>query len=426
MEEVYEKVLIVGVDFGTDREAFERSMKEMESLAKACFMEPVGVITQRMESMHKGLYIGPGKADEVREAAGLLEAELVIFDDSLTPSQLRNLQKELEKPVMDRTALILDIFERRARTREARLQVESAKLKYLLPRLVGMHGAMTRQGGASGSMSSRGAGEKKLELDRRRIEHRIAELSRELKAVSRERKVQRQKREGARIPLVALVGYTNAGKSTIMNAMLDAYMQKEEKKVLEKDMLFATLDTTVRRINTGNNKDFLLSDTVGFIHKLPHDLVEAFHSTLEEVENADLLLHVVDYSDSHYREQAKTTRETLQKLNAGAIPAITVYNKSDKSGEETAYPRRIGEDKIYISAKDEASLRMLTEMILERVYEDYLPAEFLIPYDEGRLISYFSQKAHVLSREYVEDGIRLKVKCHKADKDKYAKYLRTQ
>ncbi len=426
MEEVYEKVLIVGVDFGTDREAFERSMKEMESLAKACFMEPVGVITQRMESMHKGLYIGPGKADEVREAAGLLEAELVIFDDSLTPSQLRNLQKELEKPVMDRTALILDIFERRARTREARLQVESAKLKYLLPRLVGMHGAMTRQGGASGSMSSRGAGEKKLELDRRRIEHRIAELSRELKAVSRERKVQRQKREGDRIPLVALVGYTNAGKSTIMNAMLDAYMQKEEKKVLEKDMLFATLDTTVRRINTGNNKDFLLSDTVGFIHKLPHDLVEAFHSTLEEVENADLLLHVVDYSDSHYREQAKTTRETLQKLNAGAIPAITVYNKSDKSGEETAYPRRIGEDKIYISAKDEASLRMLTEMILERVYEDYLPAEFLIPYDEGRLISYFSQKAHVLSREYVEDGIRLKVKCHKADKDKYAKYLRTQ
>jgi len=163
-----------------------------------------------------------------------------------------------------------------------------------------------------------------------------------------------------------------------------------------------------------------------FQHSIPHDLVEAFHSTLEEVENADLLLHVVDYSDSHYREQAKTTRETLQKFNAGAIPAITVYNKSDKSGEETAYPRRIGEDKIYISAKDEASLRMLTEMILERVYEDYLPAEFLIPYDEGRLISYFSQKAHVLSREYVEDGIRLKVKCHKADKDKYAKYLRTQ
>ena len=424
MKEVYERVLLVGADCGTDGEEFERSMKEMENLARACFMEPVGMITQRMENINKGLYIGPGKVEEVKEAALALEAELVIFDGSLTPSQLRNLQKELEKPVMDRTALILDIFEKRARTREARLQVESAKLKYLLPRLVGMHGAMTRQGGTSGSMSSRGAGEKKIELDRRRIEHRIAELSRELKAVSRERKVQRKRREDDRIPLVALVGYTNAGKSTIMNAMLDAYMKKEEKKVLEKDMLFATLDTTVRRINTGNNRDFLLSDTVGFIHKLPHDLVEAFHSTLEEVESADLLLLVVDYADSGYREQIKTTKETLQKLNIGEIPVITVYNKSDKSDEITVYPKRTGEDRIYISAKDEASLQMLTEMIVQCVYEDYVPAQFLLPYSEGGLISYFSENAHVFERDYEEEGILMKVKCHKADKDKYAGYLR--
>lgn len=423
MEEIYEKVLLVGADCGTDREGFERSMEEMESLAKACLMEPVGVITQKMESINKTFYIGPGKVEEVKEAAELLEAELVIFDDSLTPSQLRNLQKELGKPVMDRTALILDIFETRARTREARLQVESAKLKYLLPRLVGMHGAMTRQGGTSGSMSSRGAGEKKLELDRRRIEHRIAELSRELKEVSRERKVQRQKRKDGRIPLVALVGYTNAGKSTIMNALLDSYVKREEKKVLEKDMLFATLDTTVRRISTGNNRDFLLSDTVGFIHKLPHDLVEAFHSTLEEVENADLLLQVVDYSDSHYREQAQVTRETLQKLNAGDIPMITVYNKADKSKEPICYPKRIGSDKIYISAKDEACLKVLVNMILEHVYEDYLPAEFLFPYDRGNLISYFSENTSVLEREYEENGIRLKVQCHLADRDKYREYL---
>lgn len=423
MSEAYERVLLVGVDCGTDGRAFERSMKEMEHLARACLMEPVGMITQRMENINKGLYIGPGKAAEVKEAAAALEAELVIFDDSLTPSQLRNLQKELEKPVMDRTALILDIFEKRARTREARLQVESARLKYLLPRLVGMHGAMTRQGGTSGSMSSRGAGEKKIELDRRRIEHRIAELSGELKALSQERKVQRRRREEDRIPLVALVGYTNAGKSTIMNAMLDAYMKKEEKKVLEKDMLFATLDTTVRRINTGNNRDFLLSDTVGFLHKLPHDLVEAFHSTLEEVESADLLLLVVDYADSGYREQIKTTRETLQKLNVGEIPVITVYNKSDKSNEITAYPKRVGGDRIYISAREESSLKMLTEMIIETVYEDYVPAEFLFPYSEGKLISYFSENAHVFGRDYEEKGIRLKVRCHKADKDKYAEYL---
>ncbi|MCM1134690.1 MAG: GTPase HflX [Clostridium sp.] len=423
VDEAYEKALLVGADCGTDREAFERSMKEMESLAEACFMEPVGVITQKMESLNKSFYIGFGKVEEVKEAAQLLEAEVVIFDDTLTPSQLRNLRKALEKPVMDRTALILDIFETRARTREARLQVESAKLKYLLPRLVGMHGTMTRQGGTSGSMSSRGAGEKKLELDRRRIEHRIAELSRELKELSGERRTQRKKRKDARIPLVALVGYTNAGKSTIMNAMLDMYVKKEEKKVLEKDMLFATLDTTVRRISTGNHRDFLLSDTVGFIHKLPHDLVEAFHSTLEEVENADLLLQVVDYSDSHYREQADTTRETLQKLNAGGIPMITVYNKADKCGEAAAYPKRVGADKLYISARDASSIKLLADMILERVYEDYLPAEFLLPYNKGNMIAYFSKTAQVLSREYEEQGIRLKVKCHKADREKYREYL---
>ena len=209
-ERACEKVLLVGVDDGTQGEDFERSMEELKSLAKACFMEPVGVITQRMESVNKGLYIGTGKVQEVKEASQLLNADVIIFDDALTPSQLRNLQNELEKPILDRTTLILDIFETRARTREAKLQVESAKLKYLLPRLVGMHEALTRQGGTSGSMSSRGAGEKKLELDRRRIEHRITELSRELEEVSMERQVQRKRRQASRTPLVALVGYTNA------------------------------------------------------------------------------------------------------------------------------------------------------------------------------------------------------------------------
>ena len=238
-EQELEKVLLVGVDDGRERD-FERSMNELSDLSKACFMEPVGIITQKMESVNKGLYIGSGKVQEVKEAAELLEADVIIFDDALTPSQIRNLQKEIGKPVLDRTTLILDIFETRARTREAKLQVESARLKYLLPRLVGMHEALTRQGGTSGSMSSRGAGEKKLELDRRRIEHRISELSKELKEISRERQIQRKKRHDSRIPLVALVGYTNAGKSTIMNAMIDIYKKEEEKKVLEKDMLFAT------------------------------------------------------------------------------------------------------------------------------------------------------------------------------------------
>lgn len=418
-----ERVLLVGVNEGTDEEAFQRSMEELKSLAEACFMEPVGVITQNLDHINKALYLGTGKVQEVKEAAISLEADVVVFDDSLTPSQLSNLQRELEKPILDRTTLILDIFATRARTREAKLQVEAARLKYLLPRLVGMHDALTRQGGTSGSMSSRGAGEKKLELDRRRIEKRISELNRELKEVSGERQVQRKKRQEARIPFVALVGYTNAGKSTILNAMIDKYMQDNEKKVLEKDMLFATLDTTVRRICTGNNKDFLLSDTVGFIHKLPHGLIKAFHATLEEVGNADLLLQIVNVSDPHYKEQMQTTQEILTELHAADIPMITVFNQADRCTQMVAYPKRVGEDKIYISAKDDDSLELLVAMILEQVYEDYVVAEFLIPYADGYLTSYFMEQAQVISSAFEENGTRLKVKCHKADRDKYNKYV---
>lgn len=422
-----ERVLLAGVNTQMAEDDFERSMDELESLAQACFMEPVGRITQKMDSIHKGLYIGTGKVQEVKEAIGFLEADVVIFDDTLTPSQLRNLQDELQTPVMDRTALILDIFALRARTREAKLQVESAKLKYLLPRLVGMHKALTRQGGTSGSMSSRGAGEKKLELDRRRIEHRIAELNKELEDVAGERQVQRKMRQTSRMPLVALAGYTNAGKSTILNAMIDRYgkedEKKEEKKVLEKDMLFATLDTTVRRICTGNNRDFLLSDTVGFIHKLPHGLVKAFHSTLEEVRDADLLLHVVDYSDPGYKEQMKATEQTLAQLGAAALPTILVFNKADKCGTMTEYPKMAGRDRIYISAKDPSCIQMLAQQILDRVYEDYCTAEFLIPYAKGDLVSYFMEHAQVKESRYETDGTWLSVKCHRADKEKYGQYL---
>lgn len=422
-EESYERVLLAGVDTGAAEIDFAHSMEELKSLAKACFMEPVGMITQKMESVNNSLYVGTGKVKEIREMIDLLEVDVVIFDDTLTPSQLRNLQKELDIPILDRTTLILDIFEIRARTREARLQVESAKLKYLLPRLVGMHRALTRQGGTSGSMSSRGAGEKKLELDRRRIEHRIAELSRELEEVSRERQVQRKKRRNAKIPLAALVGYTNAGKSTIMNAMLDAYALEQDKKVLEKDMLFATLDTIVRRIDTGNNRDFLLSDTVGFIHRLPHGLVKAFHSTLEEVLNADLLIQVVDCSDPYYREQMNTTKQTLTELNAGKIPMITVFNKADKCGGKVAYPHITGGDKIYLSAKEPSSIKLLTDLILDKVYSGYVEAGFLIPYEKGNVLSYFMEHAHVLRQEYEERGTFIETRCHKADRNKYEEYL---
>lgn len=423
-EEYRERAVLAGVEItedGHNREDPERTMEELGNLAKACFMEPVAVVTQKMDSINKGLYMGKGKVRELRDVAERLDADLVLFDNSLTPSQLRNLQEEIGRPVMDRTNLILDIFESRARTREARLQVETARLQYLLPRLVGMHEALTRQGGTSGSMSSRGSGEKKLELDRRKIEHRLTELKKELEEVTGERRVQRKKRLASGIPLVALVGYTNAGKSTIMNSMVDAYVRDEEKKVLEKDMLFATLDTSVRRINTGNNRDFLLSDTVGFIHRLPHDLVKAFRSTLEEVQNADLLLHVVDYSDPFYQEQMKTTLQTLAELGAGDIPVLTVYNKADLSDSAPDYPKRIGE-KLYLCAKQESSLKMLTDAVLETVYSDFEECRFLIPYDKGGIVAYFRKNAQLIHQSYKEEGTDLLVRCHRADKNKFAEY----
>ena len=453
-------------------------------MAKACYMEVVGTVIQRMEFVHKALYIGTGKVQEVRDAAQALDAQLILINDTLTPSQIKNLQNELKTPVIDRTTLILNIFEMRARTREARLQVETAKLQYLLPRLVGMHEALTRQGGTSGSMSNRGAGEKKLELDRRHIEHRISELRKELDAISRERETQRKRREQSGIPLVALVGYTNAGKSTIMNHMVERFVGDEEKKVLEKDMLFATLDTTIRRINTGNNQDFLFTDTVGFIHKLPHGLVKAFRSTLEEIKGADLLLQVVDVSDPGYQEQMETTRETLRELGAGDIPMLIVFNKADRltdtanttkkpknqmeqnqelqdqkqqdqklqeqklqdqnpqnqmlqlhktpdqekelqqmSFGENTYPRTAGTNKIYISARQPESIELLVKEIILRVYADYEEVRMLIPYDKGSIVSYLQENAQILEQTYEPEGTRLHVNCHHADARKYEQYV---
>ena len=414
----YKKVFLVGVDTGED-ENFEQSMDELASLAEACYMEPVGCITQTLPYANKALCLGSGKVLEVKEAAEEAEAELVIFDNALSPIQMRNLQKELDLPVMDRTGLILDIFSYRAKTKEAKLQVETAKLKYMLPRLVGMHEALSRQGGASGSMSNKGAGEKKLELDRRRIEHRLTFLRKELEEVSKERQTQRKKRENSRIKKVALVGYTNAGKSTIMNGMVGMFIGEENKKVLEKDMLFATLETAVRRIESKDHKDFFLSDTVGFIHKLPHDLVKAFRATLEEVATADLLLHVVDFSDPNYKQHMQVTRDTLVKLDAGDIPTICVYNKVDL---------RVGEipgekaDSIYLSARKQEDIKRLAEKIKKALYGDFVTCEFLFPYAKGGLVSALIQNSEVLEQKYVENGVHLVVNCHQNDVAKYREF----
>ncbi len=419
LEEKKEKAFLVGVDTGEEVD-FDRSMEELKSLAEACNMQVVGAITQKLVAVNKALYVGSGKVEEIKEFAVDCEAEVVVFDNALSPSQIRNLQDLLDMPILDRTTLILDIFAIRAQTREAKLQVETARLQYLLPRLVGMHEALSRQGGASGSMSNKGTGEKKLELDRRKIEHRISELRKELDAVELDRQTQRKKRMNSRTPQVALVGYTNAGKSTVMNRLVGNYIGNEEKKVLEKDMLFATLETSVRSIETGDNKPFFLVDTVGFIHKLPHGLVKAFHSTLEEVKYADLLVQVVDFSDPQYRLQMDVTAETLKDLGAGDIPMIVVYNKAESRMEDLP---RVRDKQIYMSAVNGIGITELVELIKAQVYADSQDAEFLIPYEKGAITSYFMENATVLEQEYLEDGVRLRVNCHKQDKAKYQQYL---
>lgn len=418
-EELFTKVLLVGVDTGEEQD-FEHSMEELSSLAEAAYKQVAGVIVQRMDRVNKALYIGTGKVVEVKEYASQCGAEEIVFDNALAPSQVRNLGRELELPILDRTNLILDIFARRAKTKEAKLQVEAARLQYMLPRLVGMRENLSRQGGTGGSMSNKGAGETKLELDRRKIEHRISELKKELEQVSRTRGTMRKRREQSRIPQVALVGYTNAGKSTILNRLVERYGEGREKTVLEKDMLFATLDTSVRSIHTGDNKPFFLADTVGFIHKLPHGLVEAFHSTLEEVKYADLIVHVADFSDGHHRQQIEVTENTLRELEAADIPRIMVYNKADKS-EIQELPRRRG-DCLYMAAKAGCGLEELLDLIKEKVYADFVDRCFLIPYDKGNISAYLMENAVILEQEYRENGQYIRAKCHLQDAEKYKIY----
>lgn len=434
-----ERALLVGVNLN-DKEDYLASLEELGALAEACDMEVIATVEQTLEQVHKAFYIGTGKVEEVKELAIECDIDVIIFDNSLSPMQIRNLQERLEKPILDRSTLILDIFARRARTREAKLQVEVARLQYMLPRLVGLHAALSRQGGASGSMSNRGAGEKKLELDRRVLEKRLSQLKRELKEVGQERETQRKQRMKTGMPRAALVGYTNAGKSTLLNAMLDLYGADEgdvsEKKVMEKDMLFATLDTTVRKIAPEEHHAFLLSDTVGFIHKLPHNLVEAFRSTLEEAREADILLQVVDYSDPHYREQIAVTNETLQKLGADGIPMLYVYNKADVV-EPEAVPGLAGieaekllqalpvvsQDSIYMSARERIGLEELIRLIEKKLSGGYRDCVMLIPYTDGRAVSYLNENGVVRDTQYLEEGVRLSLQCREEDYQYYRDYL---
>lgn len=425
-EEQKEKAVLVGLNMNQIAD-FDLFMDELRQLAKACNMEVVCVMTQNMDVPNKATLIGPGKVEEVKETAEALEADIVIFAHTLSPSQLRNLQNQLHIAVMDRTSLILEIFSKRARSREAKIQVEVARLQYTLPRLVGLHEALSRQGGGSGSMSNKGAGEKKLELDRRYLENRLVQLRKELKELEENRRIQRKQREKNGTFQVALVGYTNAGKSTLMNAFIDMMgnacaKDLDDKKVFEKDMLFATLDTTVRRIVLEGRIPFLLTDTVGFVSHLPHTLVEAFHSTLEESANADVLLHVVDVSDVNHEEQLEITKEVLKELDSGAVPAIYVYNKADILFSEEQLPKIVG-NKIYMSASKRIGMKELTDMIQQLFLKNYVSCQVLIPYQNGATYSYLKKNAHIEEEAYEENGIRIQGKLLKEDYMRLSKYI---
>lgn len=407
------KAILVGLQLDED---ISYSMKELEGLAEAANVEVLGVIIQHLERPNKATYIGKGKVEELADMCGKLEADTVIFNDELSGMQIRNLEEAVGVRIIDRTILILDIFADRAVSREGKLQVELAQLQYRMPRLLGFGKSLSRLGGGIGT---RGPGEKKLETDRRHIQRRMDDIRAELSEVKGNRNVQRAKREKSGLPIVALVGYTNAGKSAIMNRLLEE-TEKDEKTVFEKDMLFATLDTAQRKIKLDSNCEFILIDTVGFVSKLPHSLVNAFKATLEEVNYADLLLHVVDASYENSDFHIEVTNRVLKEIGAADKERVLVYNKIDLTDGEILTSN--DEETIMISAKRGDNFGSVIGLIKEKLFSDRVTAKLLIPYDRGDIISYLCEKAHVISTEYVENGTLIEAEMMLEDYNRLKNY----
>lgn len=413
-------VIIAGIE--NEQENFEYTMAELASLAEAANMEVTRQFKQKLERPIAATYLGKGKAEEIKTAGAVTDSQILILNDELTPTQIRNLENITELRVLDRTALILEIFAARAKTKEAKLQVQVAKLQYQLPRLhTGLTDKLDQQtaGNAGGGYTNRGAGETKLELNRRVIEKKISALNKELKTIDKEHQTRRKQRQRSGIKTAALVGYTNAGKSTTLNGLLRLFGETKNKEVFEKDMLFATLDTSVRRLRFDDNKEILLSDTVGFVSKLPHQLVKAFHTTLAEAANADLLVQVVDLSDEHYQEMIETTEKTLAKIGVTNIPMLYVFNKADKLA--VSYPSLAGKE-LTFSARDDESLKTLAELLKQELFKDYQTHAYLIPYAKGNLVEELNQKATVLETEYLADGTKIKAEVAPALAGRLAEY----
>ena len=413
-----EKVLLIGVN-RNNQPNFQESIEELQNLAIACEYEVIGKTIQNLKAIHPATYIGPGKVEEAKSQLKEQKANLVIFNNELSPSQIRNLEEEWETKVLDRTSLILEILAKRAKTREAKLQVEVARLQYALPKLIGSNESLGRQSGGVGN-KNRGSGEKKLELDRRKIEEKISDLQKELDTLENERKTQKKMRNKTDLPTVALVGYTNAGKSTLMNAMVELFHKSESKKVFEKDMLFATLETSVRKITLPDHKSILLSDTVGFVNHLPHELVKAFRSTLDELRDADLLLHVIDSSHPNYQLQIQVTEETLVQIGANEIPTILVFNKADLTSQDLP---SVEGDKVTLSAKKKIGIEELIYVVQKKVFNQTIKCKFLVPYEQGKIVSYLNENANIESVAYETNGTLLTVECREQDFHRFKEYI---
>lgn len=389
-----ERVILVGVSL-QGQDDTQESLKELSELAKTAGAETVGYVIQSRDQQHPGTYVGKGKIDEIKDLLWESDATGIICDDELSPVQMKNLQDELDVKVMDRTLVILDIFAARASTSEGKIQVELAQLKYRQTRLTGFGTSLSRLGGGIGT---RGPGEKKLEMDRRLIKNRIAQLNRELKEVKRHREVTRERRSKNHIPVAAIVGYTNAGKSTLLNKLTGA-------DILAEDKLFATLDPTTRSLELSKGQEILLTDTVGFIKKLPHHLIEAFKSTLEEAKYADLILHVVDTSSPQMDSQIYTVYETLHNLGVKDKPVITIFNKQDKLEKETLIRDFKADYTVKISARTGEGLAELTETIEAVLRQQKVFLEKTYPYSDAAKIQMIRKYGELEAEEYREDGI---------------------
>jgi GTP-binding protein HflX len=397
IEETREKVILVGVS-EQDGDDTEDSLAELAELVRTAGAEVVGTLIQKRERIHPGTYIGTGKVEELSGLLSETGATGIVCDDELSPAQLKNLEELIAAKVMDRTLVILDIFAARATTSEGKIQVELAQLKYRLSRLAGLGKSMSRLGGGIGT---RGPGEKKLEIDRRLINDRIAQLNRELKEVVRHREINRAQRQKNAIPVVAIVGYTNAGKSTLLNHLTDA-------DVLEEDKLFATLDPTTRLLELENDQQVLLTDTVGFIRKLPHHLIEAFKSTLEEAKYADYIFHVVDASNPQRDKQMHIVYETLDRLGVKDKKVVTLFNKMDRYDSDEPLQDFRADHVLQIAAARDEGLPAIKNLIREMLRDDKIYIERIIPYDQAGIIQQIRKSGELVSEDYVPEGVAVK------------------